>query len=160
MKNKTITKAPELRVDHWIDEDGNRLKTPIRLAHFNGKFKVIYCFQHWCPGCHQVGLPSLKKMVEELQSNKNIAFLAIQTVFEGAAQNSFDKIIETQKQYDLAIPFGHDDGSQAKASISTTMSDFQTGGTPWFLFIDENDLLIFADFHVNTDAAIKFLSNR
>jgi thiol-disulfide isomerase/thioredoxin len=155
-----LIKAPELRVSHWIDKNGNQINTPIKLADYKGKFKVIYAFQHWCPGCHKTGLPSLQKMVSELQGNENVKFLAIQTVFEGADENTFDKIIETQKQYDLKIPFGHDDGSQNGENRSSTMIDYQTGGTPWFIFIDEQDNIVFADFHLNTDAAIEFLKTR
>lgn len=158
MENETrIRKAPELRVDQWIDKNGNKLDAPIKLADYKGKFKVIYGFQHWCPGCHKLGLPSLKKMVDALKDNDKVVFLAVQTVFEGASKNTFDKIIETQKEYGLEIPFGHDDGSQVGESRSTIMTDYKTGGTPWFIFIDENDNIAFADFHVNTDAAIAFL---
>ncbi|WP_070138143.1 peroxiredoxin family protein [Crocinitomix algicola] len=153
-------KAPELRITQWIDESGKELKNPVKLADYRGKFKVIYAFQHWCPGCHKVGLPSLQKMVNALAGNENVKFLAIQTVFEGASKNTFDKIIETQKEYGLNIPFGHDDGSQNNESRSSTMTDYQTGGTPWFIFIDESDNIVFADFHVNTEAAINFLKTR
>lgn len=155
-----LIKAPELRVSQWIDINGNELKSPISLADHEGKFKIIYAFQHWCPGCHKVGFPSLKKMVDALSENDDIIFLAIQTVFEGASKNTFEKIIETQKEYNLKIPFGHDDGSQNGESRSSTMTDYQTGGTPWFILIDENNKIVFADFHINTEAAIKFLKNR
>ncbi|MCM5664172.1 peroxiredoxin family protein [Galbibacter mesophilus] len=159
-QEQTILRAPELRVTQWIDAQGNKLDTPIKLADYKGRFKVIYGFQHWCPGCHSVGLPSLKKMVEALEGNDNVVFLAIQTVFEGASKNTFYKIVETQKEYGLAIPFGHDDGSQNGESRSSTMTDFQTGGTPWFIFIDKHDNIVFADFHLNTEAAIEFLKKR
>ena len=158
--NQQISKAPELRVSQWIDANGNELRTPVKLADYEGKFKVIYAFQHWCPGCHSVGLPSLKKMVDTLKDNKNVAFIAVQTVFEGVSKNTFDKIIDTQKEYAIPIPFGHDDGSQVGESRSTIMTDFKTGGTPWFIFIDESDNIVFADFHVNTVAAIDLLKNR
>lgn len=160
MKQETIIKAPELRVTQWIDANGNPMHSPVQLADYIGKFKVIYCFQHWCPGCHKAGLPSLQKMVKALQDNDNVKFMAIQTVFEGASKNTFDKIIETQKEYALNIPFGHDDGSQHNESRSTTMTDYQTGGTPWFIFIDEKGNIVFADFHLNTAAAIEFLKSR
>ena len=78
-QEKTIIKAPELRVTQWIDGSGKDLKNPIKLADYKGKFKVIYAFQHWCPGCHKVGLPSLQKMVKALDGNDNVKFLAIQT---------------------------------------------------------------------------------
>jgi len=37
------------------------------------------------------------------------------------------------------------------------MEDYNTRGTPWFIFIDESDHVIFADYHINTDRAIEFL---
>lgn len=152
---KQVFKAPEFEVNNWIDANGNKIE-PIKLSGFKGKFKVIYCFQSWCPGCHSKGLPDLKKMVEELTVNKNVVFLAIQTVFEGHESNTYEKVIETQKQYDLKIPFGHDAGVDGK-SISNIMKNYQTGGTPWFLFIDKHDNVVFSDFHLNPDAAIAFL---
>ena len=148
-------KAPEFNVKHWIDANGNKTE-PLNLSDFKGKLKVMYCFQHWCPGCHSKGLPDLKKMVEALNSNKNIVFLAVQTVFEGHEENTFEKVIETQKQYDLKIPFGHDAGDDGK-SISNIMKNYQTGGTPWFLFVDKRDNVVFSDFHLNPEAAIEFL---
>lgn len=159
-QEQATIKAPELRVTQWIDANGSPTKKPIELSDYKGKFKVIYGFQHWCSGCHKVGLPSLQKMVEALEGNENIIFLAIQTVFEDASKNTYEKIIETQKEYNLKIPFGHDDGSQNGESRSFTMADYQTGGTPWFIFIDEKDNIVFADFHLNTEPAIQLLKSR
>ncbi len=150
-----VFKAPEFYVDNWINTEGKKTKA-IQLSDFKGKFKILYCFQSWCPGCHSKGLPDLKKMVDALSTNKDIVFLAIQTVFEGHHTNTFDKIVETQKQYDLKIPFGHDAGSNGK-SRSNIMTNYQTGGTPWFIFIDKHDHIVFSDFHLNPEAAIEFL---
>jgi len=98
----------------------------------------------------------LKKMVDGLENNSKIVFLAVQTVFEGFETNTYDKMLETQKKYDLKIPFGHDVGDDEK-STSNIMKNYQTGGTPWFIFIDQDDNVVFADFHLNEDAAIEFL---
>ena len=117
---------------------------------------MIYCFQHWCPGCHSKGLPDLKKMVDALDGNKNVVFLAIQTVFEGHEDNTYDKIVDTQKQYALNIPFGHDAGDD-NTSKSNIMTNYKTGGTPWFIFIDKHDNVVYSDFHLNPVAAIEFL---
>jgi hypothetical protein len=94
-------------------------------------------------------------MVEALKENDKVVFLAIQTIFEGHEANTYEKIAETQKKYDLNIPIGHDAGDDGK-SHSNIMTNFQTGGTPWFLFIDTNDNVVFSDFHLNPDAAINF----
>ncbi len=77
-----VMKAPKFEVKHWTDAHGNKTQ-PIELSDFEGKFKILYCFQSWCPGCHSRGLPALQKMVEALKENETIVFLAIQTVFEG-----------------------------------------------------------------------------
>ena len=150
-----IFKAPEFDVNQWIDANGKKT-TPIKLSDFTGKFKIVYCFQSWCPGCHSKGLPDLKKMVNALKDNNKTVFIAIQTVFEGHQSNTFAKMVETQKRYDLEIPFGHDAGVDGK-SRSNIMNNYQTGGTPWFLFIDKYDNIVYSDFHLNPDAAIEFL---
>ena len=128
-----VFKASEFEVHNWIDAYESKTE-PIKLSDFKGKFKIIYCFQSWCPGCHSKGLPDLKKMVEALKSNESVAFLAVQTVFEGHDSNTFEKMVETQKQYNLMIPFGHDAGDDGK-SISNIMKNYQTGGTPWFCLL-------------------------
>ncbi len=148
--------APEWKVDFWVDGEGNP-SDAIKLADYKGKFKVIYCFQAWCPGCHSVGLPSLQKMVTELKGNDKVAFLAIQTVFEGKHANTKEKVLEIQKKYDLRIPFGHDEGDESTGDHSNVMYHYRTGGTPWFILIDQNDRVIFNDFHLNTEKAIEYL---
>jgi thiol-disulfide isomerase/thioredoxin len=155
--NRQVLKAPKFEVKQWVDANG-RKKPVVALSDFNGKFKVLFCFQSWCPGCHSRGLPALQKMVEALKENDKVAFLAIQTVFEGYSANTYEKMVETQKQYDLKIPFGHDAGNDDK-SISNIMKNYRTGGTPWFIFIDMNDNIVFADFHLNENAAIAFLKS-
>ena len=149
-------RAPEWHVKHWIGANG-KVSEQIKLYDFKGKFKVLYCFQSWCPGCHSKGFPDLKRMVEAHAGNKNVVFLAVQTVFEGYEANTYEKIIETQHQYGLPIPFGHDAGDD-DWSRSNIMTDYQTGGTPWFIFIDKNDTVVFADFHINVEKAIDFLN--
>lgn len=155
VNEEPILRAPEFNVKQWIDAKGEKTN-PIKLSDFKGKFKIVYCFQSWCPGCHSKGLPDLKKMVDALKDNEKVVFLAVQTVFEGHNTNTYEKMVETQKQYELKIPFGHDAGDDGK-SRSMIMTNYQTGGTPWFLFIDKHDNVVFSHFHLNPDAAIEFL---
>lgn len=150
-------KAPELDQEiEWIDGHGQDMD-PIRLSNHKGKFKVIYGFQAWCPGCHSRGLPTLKKMVDTMEGSGQILFLAIQTVFEGFQANTKQKLLETQQQYGLKIPFGHDIGNSNTGNRSSTMYNFRTGGTPWFIFIDDSDIVVFNDYHLNLDKAIEYL---
>lgn len=155
LKNAKVFKAPEFNVSQWIDANGRKTEA-IRLSDHKGKFKIIYCFQSWCPGCHSKGLPDLKKMVDALKDHESVMFLAVQTVFEGYESNTHEKMVETQKKYELEIPFGHDAGDDGR-SRSNIMKNYQTGGTPWFLFIDTHDHVVFSDFHLNPEAAIEFL---
>tara|TARA_R110000868_G_scaffold252529_6_gene509211 strand:+ start:7712 stop:7861 length:150 start_codon:yes stop_codon:yes gene_type:complete len=48
-------------------------------------------------------------MVTTIKDMK-IIFLSIQTVFEAHNTNTYDKILEIQKQYDLRVPLYHDQG--------------------------------------------------
>lgn len=149
-------KAPEWNVQRWVDGKGNPIE-PIHLSDYKNKFKVVYCFQSWCPGCHSIGLPSLQAMTEALKDNDKVQFLAIQTVFEGESSNTYEKMIEVQKKYQLEIPFGQDNGDNTTQNISNIMYHYRTGGTPWFIFIDQEDRVLFNDYHLNTEKAIAFL---
>ena len=149
-------KAREFEVDQWIDAEGNKTE-PIKLSYFDGKFKVVYCFQSWCPGCHSRGLPALQEMTKALEGNDKVVFLAVQTVFEGHHANTYEKMVETQKSYGIKIPFGHDPGDETSHDRSKIMGNYRTGGTPWFIFIDRENNVVFGDFHLNVDAAIEYL---
>ncbi len=160
MSNKSqspIVRAPEFNIDQWIDKNGIKTK-PIKLSDFKGRFKVLLCFQSWCPGCHSKGLPHLKKMVEALDGSEKITFLAVQTVFEGYHTNTYQKIIDIQKHYNLKIPFGHDAAKNGQ-SKSQFMTNYKTGGTPWFIFIDRHDNIVFSEFYLKPDVAIEFLKS-
>lgn len=142
-------KAPELRVAHWIDGDGQP-RAPLILAELGPGYKVLYCFQHWCPGCHSTGFPTLKKLIAAL-SAKRFGFAVVQTVFEGEEVNTPERLRETQLLYDLHVPFGHDaavDGSP------TVMRDYRTGGTPWFIVISPTGEVVYGGFRLDADALI------
>lgn len=163
MRNKEVQygiegqKAPELSNEiDWVDGEGKEMDA-IKLSDYNGKFKVIYGFQSWCPGCHSQGLPSLQALVKALEAKEDVKFFAIQTVFEGASANTRERMLEVQKQYDLHIPFGHDVGNENTRNVSSIMYNYRTGGTPWFILIDKGNTVVFNDFHLDTEKAIEFL---
>jgi hypothetical protein len=80
-----------------------------------------------------------------------VGFAVIQTVFEGFEKNTFERLRETQLRYELNLPFGHD---AVPGNHSTVMQDYQTGGTPWFILIDQDNHVIFSDFHINAEQVI------
>jgi len=38
------------------------------------------------------------------------------------------------------------------------MQDYQTKGTPYFILVNELDHIVFADFSINVDGAIRFFN--
>jgi thiol-disulfide isomerase/thioredoxin len=147
--------APEWGVEKWIDKNGK--PTEIDMQDYDHSVKVLYCFQSWCKGCHQIGFPALKQMVDALKDNDRIAFFAVQTVFEGKEENTFEKIKEIQKKYNLEIPFGHDAGDESTENISKIMHNYRSGGTPWFIVIGIGGSVVYNDFQINTEKAIAVL---
>ncbi len=145
-------KAPELRIAQWIDAAGDAI-APLTLAQLGNNLKVIYCFQHWCPGCHNAGFPTLQRLVPALKP-LGAEFAVVQTVFEGFEQNSFDRLRETQLRYELDLPFGHD---AIAGRNPTIMEDYQTRGTPWFILINPEGEIIFNDFHLDADRLIEHM---
>ena len=150
---ETSLRAPELRVAQWIDAQG-LAREPVKLADLGAGFKVIYCFQHWCAGCHSHGFPALVKLMGAL-SGAGFGFAVVQTVFEGAEVNTFDRLRETQLRYGLELPFGHDHPAASHgAVIPTVMQDYGTGGTPWFIVINPAGEVVFSDFQIDADRLI------
>lgn len=150
----TGQRAPELRVQKWIGEDGGSI-TPRKLADVGIGPKILFAFQHWCPGCHSHGFPTLQKLHGAL-SPKGVGFAVIQTVFEGAHENTFEKLRVNQLKYALPVAFGHDE-PPAGAALPTFMEHYHTRGTPWFTVIDADGGIVFSDFHLDADHLVKEL---
>ena len=149
--------APELRVTKWIDENGDELKTPLKLSDLGDGYKIIYNFQHWCPGCHSRGFPTLR-ILHDVLKDKGFGFAVIQTVFEGENVNTFDKLRVNQEQYGLKIPFGHDVKLDGEA-YPTFMEDYRTAGTPWFTVISPDGHVVFADFRLDARRFLEALGS-
>ena len=86
--------APELGVTQWIDAAGQPL-ADYGLDKMRGKFKLVFCFQDACPGCHLTGFPSLVRMVEAFRGSPFVSFAAVQTVFEDFESNTVDRVQRT-----------------------------------------------------------------
>lgn len=162
--NKQMPHAPELRVPYWIDEEGKETKA-FTLADHEGKWVFLKCFQNWCPGCHSHGFPTLQKLVETFGTeNKNIAFAAIQTTFEGHYTNNKAALRPLQLRYKSPIPFGHDSGNpdlnrSDPKHFPNTMFDYKTRGTPWLIVITPDRQVAYSNHHVNTDALIEYFNS-
>jgi thiol-disulfide isomerase/thioredoxin len=144
--------APEWGVDRWLNLPEG--KTTIDVSDYRNKVLYLYCFQSWCPGCHQRGFPTLQKMIRQFRENDDVAFVAVQTVFEGFSSNTFDRAREIAKQYSLEIPIGQS-GEQDRPS--ELMGRYRTGGTPWVIIVDRGGVVRFNDFHIGVPQATQMI---
>ncbi len=147
--------APSWDIGYWIDGEGN--ETDLKLEDYNGKVVYMMCFQHWCPGCHDYGFPTLKYLQRSYERNQDVTFVAIQTVFEGQQINNEKKLKKSQKKYKLNIPFGHDDGANMDRKYSNVMHNYRTGGTPWVIIIDKSGKVVFNDYNIEPKYANRII---
>lgn len=148
--------APQWNVPEWVDGQGQRIP-PIALSDSDGRWRILFCFQSWCPGCHSAGLPALRKLVEGLAHQPEVEILAVQTVFEGFETNNFAAMLKFQRDAGLQIPFGHDPGAGTSASPSSILTHYQTGGTPWFIVIGPDNRVVYNDFRINAEGAVSLI---
>jgi len=145
--------APPLGVEQWFNlSDGQQ---EIDVTDLRGKVVYIYGFQSWCPGCHLYGFPTLQKLLKHYKDNDGVAFIAVQTVFEGFGTNTFDAAKRTADRYGLTIPVGHS-GSPDAPSIMMRRC-YRTGGTPWTVLVDRDGIVRYNDFHIQPERAVQFI---
>jgi hypothetical protein len=147
--------APQWNIQSWINAEGK--PTTVTLDDYHGKAVHLFCFQSWCPGCHSSGFPTLLEVMRQIRADEPIAFVIVQTVFEGFEQNTQDKVRQTQLRYGLTIPMGHDPGDEETGNRSRILTQYRTGGTPWHVFIDPKGTVLFNDFHVDPEHAVSIL---
>ncbi len=139
--------APSWGVETWFNLPESKQRLDVH--DFRDRVLYLYCFQSWCPGCHSSGFPTLQAMMSEYEDNHDVAFVAIQTVFEGFDANTLEKARQIAREYALDLPFGHDPGPEGGRSL--VMQRYRTGGTPWIILIGGDGLVIFNDFHADLD---------
>ena len=146
--------APEWKTSDWHQLPGGSNKG-LNPADFKGKVIYLYFFQSWCPGCHRSGFPTLKKMTEQFSKDNEVAFVVIQTTFEGHSINDVSKLAKTADRYQLRIPFGQSSGKSGTPEI---MRKYRSGGTPWTVLIDKNGKVRFNDFHISSKKATQLIN--
>ena len=147
------TTAPAWKVDTWFNLPEG--KASLDLADYKGKVVYLYGFQSWCPGCHSQGFPTLQKLIETFGKADDVAFVAVQTTFEGFGTNTADAAKKTGERYKLSIPIGH---SGAEGKRSAIMQAYRTGGTPWTIIIDKDGVVRYNDFHITPAQGEKLIN--
>ncbi|MER9432534.1 hypothetical protein [Mesorhizobium sp. M0408] len=80
----------------------------------------------------------------------DVGVAAVQTAFERAYVNTRDKLPLDQQRYGLRIPFGHE-GRSPLGVHPKTMENYRTGGTPWFVAIDPDGVVLQDGFVIDAD---------
>lgn len=143
--------APSWEVDEWMQLP--KEKKTLDIQDFKGKVLYLYAFQAWCPGCLKHGFPTLYALSQHYKDDPNVAFVGIQTTFEGHNYNTFSKIPGLIERFHLqGIPMGQ---SGSRWQGSSVMKNYRTGGTPWTIIIDKQGRVRFNHFHIEKDQAIQ-----
>ena len=137
--------APDFGVDTWLNVPSEASR--VELADYADVY--LYCFQSWCPSCHSHGFPALLRMLELFAGERRLAFVTVQTVFEGFDTNSLEAAREVAQKYQLGIPIGHDPGPDSSGSI--VMRRYRSGGTPWTIVIDRDRRVRFNGFQTDVE---------
>jgi hypothetical protein len=142
--------APEWRVDQWFGlSDGRR---ELHLTDITAPVVYLYCFQSWCPGCHSHGFPTMKAVRARVDSDR-VAFVAVQTVFEGHEVNTAERAVASVAQHGLdGIPVGHD--VDPLGGTPSMMQRYRTGGTPWTIIIGPERRVCFDGFQIEEVSAV------
>lgn len=146
--------APPLEDVRWIDGEGNDIGK-LSLEDLGSGYRILFFFQHACPGCHSHGFPTFARLVEQL-AGPDVSFAAIQTAFEDFDVNTFGRIRENQQRYNLRVPFGHAAPRPGKP-VPEIMAEYRTGGTPWIVGIAPDNHVVFDAFQLDAEALISAL---
>ena len=142
--------APAWTVDGWSNLPAGR--DTLDVSDFKGKVVYLFCFQSWCPGCHSHGFPTLQAVREHYAGQPEVAFVAVQTVFEGFSSNTRDHGARTLEDFQLPIPWAQAEGRRDAAPAF--MRAYRTGGTPWTIIIDPRGVVRFNGFQIRPEEAI------
>ena len=148
-------RAPEIQLDYWIDANGNETEFSVKAQ--EGKWLFIKFWQAWCPGCHKLGFPTLKKFADEFKDHPEVVAVGVQTVFEGESFNTKDKVREMQLKYELPITMGHDIGTELTEHHPLSMINYRTGGTPWLILVAPDGTVVQNHFHIDAELLIEFV---
>ncbi|MFI5402445.1 MAG: PDZ domain-containing protein [Planctomycetota bacterium] len=141
-RGATGFEAPAWHAYAWANVKKDEAPTPESTK---GKVVVIHAFQSWCPGCARWGFPVMKQVEEELKGADDVVLFHLQTVFEGASENTPERAAKEIAKYKIAVPYGYDarvDG----AGESLLMERYGTDGTPWTVVIDRKGVVRFNAF--------------
>ena len=136
---KIEEKLPEWRIESIFGK-------PIpKTNDFYGKPLLILIFSLGCPGCIGRAIPYANRAVYERGDNINV--IGIHTNFEGVdfAKEQFQ---EAKEKYYIRFPFFKD------FNYNTTFTDYGAGGTPHWILVDKNGIVVYSIFGSDPNNAL------
>lgn len=141
--------APDWNVATWFNLPPDT--DALTLTAISKPVVYLYCFQAWCPGCHSHGFPTMATVRQQVDP-ADVAFVAVQTVFEGHEVNTPERAQSSALEHGLDdIPVGHDPG--VAGGPPDLMRSYRTGGTPWTVIIGPERRVCFDGFQITPDVA-------
>ena len=145
--------TPEWNVAQWLRLPEGA--SSLTVGDIDAPVIYLYCFQAWCPGCHSHGFPTMAAVRDEVGDEK-VAFVAVQTVFEGHDVNTAERALASVDQHGLNdIPVGHD--VDPGGGTPSMMAAYRTGGTPWTVIIGPERRVCFNGFQIDSASAVNMI---
>jgi len=97
----------------------------------------------------------LQAVRDRFRDDPDVAFVAIQTVFEGYASNTFERGREVMAKFGLEdVPMGQSGGP---GEPSKFMRRYRTGGTPWTVVVAPDGSVVWDGFHIGSSDAVALI---
>ena len=97
---------------------------PGALEHFDldrmpGRFKLIFCFQDACPGCHATGFPALARVVDAFRGATSSGSPQSRPCSRTSVRTPGSACWPITPATRWAFPFGHDAGDEQDGAGSS-----------------------------------------
>ena len=134
-----------------IGGDGHRLDVPsssrTSVAAIEDSVRVP-ALVPWLPFAW---LSTLQRLHRALES-RGVGFAVVQTVFEGAQENTFENCASISSSTAYLSPLVTT--SRHRVHRSQRSWGLSYPGTPWFVVIDADGHIVFSDFHLDADRLV------
>lgn len=122
---------PEWKLENIFSEAVPNVKA------FNGKPLLILFFSLGCPGCLGRAIPYANRIVYENEDKINV--VGIHTNFEGVDFEK-ERFITAKEEFYIRFPFFKD------FNYDTTFLNYGAGGTPHWVLVDKNGIVVYSIF--------------
>jgi thiol-disulfide isomerase/thioredoxin len=132
-------------IPHWdIETINNEISVP-SVEDYVGKPLIVLFFSLHCPGCLGRAIPFANRIVFE--NGELINVVGIHTHFEGP-ETSNEHLIQAKEEFHIRFPYFRDTG------FASTFHAYQAGGTPHWIVVDKNGVVVDSIFGSDPNRAL------